>query len=208
MRNERNVRTVLMVAVVAVSIPILFGVRAVVDQATLLEAAQESTSMSDRAKFVGTYRLITTEIKDGNTGEWSETPNFNRIGYITYADTGHMGVHIMPRSRLPFSSFPPPGAEVQVALQGYTAYFGSFTVDEQQQFVEHQRFGHINQGGIVDVKRFYDFEGVGELARIAVERGKAVRGNLKMGISGEQAGDPALVRFCHQIGLDYVSCSP
>ena len=98
MRNERNVRTVLMVAVVAVSIPILFGVRAVVDQATLLEAAQESTSMSDRAKFVGTYRLITTEIKDGNTGEWSETPNFNRIGYITYADTGHMGVHIMPRS--------------------------------------------------------------------------------------------------------------
>ncbi len=53
-----------------------------------------------------------------------------------------------------------------------------------------------------------DFEGVGELARIAVERGKAVRGNLKMGISGEQAGDPALVRFCHQIGLDYVSCSP
>ena len=67
MRNERSVRTVLMVAAVAVSIPILFGVRAAVDQATLLEAAQESTSMSDRAKFVGTYRLITTEIKDANT---------------------------------------------------------------------------------------------------------------------------------------------
>ena len=159
MRSERSVRTVLTVAAVAASIPILLGVRAVVDRATLLEAAQESTSMSDRAKFVGTYRLITTEIKDTNSGEWSETPNFNRIGYITYADTGHMGVHIMPRSRLPFSSDPPTGAEVQVALQGYTAYFGSFTVDDQQQFVEHQRFGHINQGGIVDVKRFYDFEG-------------------------------------------------
>ena len=53
-----------------------------------------------------------------------------------------------------------------------------------------------------------DFEGVGELVRIAVERGKAVRGNLKMGICGEHAGDPASVRFCHQIGLDYVSCSP
>ncbi|MEC9153426.1 MAG: pyruvate, phosphate dikinase, partial [Pseudomonadota bacterium] len=53
-----------------------------------------------------------------------------------------------------------------------------------------------------------DFEGVGELIRIAVERGKAVRGNLKMGICGEHAGDPASVRFCHQIGLDYVSCSP
>ena len=53
-----------------------------------------------------------------------------------------------------------------------------------------------------------DFERVGELVRIAVERGKAVQGNLKMGISGEHAGDPALVRFCHQIGLDYVYCSP
>ena len=53
-----------------------------------------------------------------------------------------------------------------------------------------------------------DFEGVGELVPIAVERGKAVQGNLKMGICGEHAGNPASARFCHQIGLDYVYCSP
>ena len=156
MRSERSVRTIITVAAAIVFILIVFGVRAAI---VPTRAAQESTSMSDRAKFVGTYRLVTTEIKDANNGKWAETPNFNRIGYITYADTGHMGVHIMPRSRLPFSSNPPTGAEVQVALRGYTAYFGSFTVDDQQQFVAHQRFGHINPGAIVDVKRFYDFEG-------------------------------------------------
>ena len=143
----------------AMSILILFGVRVAVDLAAPVEAAQGPTLTSDRAKFVGTYRLITIEVKDTDSGTWAETPDFNRIGYITYADTGHMGVHIMPRSRLPFSSNPPTAGEVQVALRGYTAYFGSFTVDDQQQFVVHQRFGHINQGAIVDVKRFYDFEG-------------------------------------------------
>ena len=41
-----------------------------------------------------------------------------------------------------------------MALQGYTAYFGSFTVDDQKQFVVHHRFGQLNPGGVVDAKRF------------------------------------------------------
>jgi pyruvate,orthophosphate dikinase len=53
-----------------------------------------------------------------------------------------------------------------------------------------------------------DREGVGELVRIATERGRKVRKNLKLGICGEHGGDPASVTFCHEIGLDYVSCSP
>ncbi len=53
-----------------------------------------------------------------------------------------------------------------------------------------------------------DREGVGELIRIAVARGREVRGDLKLGICGEHGGDPASVAFCHQAGLDYVSCSP
>jgi pyruvate, orthophosphate dikinase len=44
--------------------------------------------------------------------------------------------------------------------------------------------------------------------RIGVERGRRVRNNLKLGICGEHGGDPASVRFCDEIGLDYVSCSP
>src|SRR5580700_1237133 len=53
-----------------------------------------------------------------------------------------------------------------------------------------------------------DRDGVGELIRIATERGRRVRKNLKLGICGEHGGDPASVAFCHEIELDYVSCSP
>lgn len=53
-----------------------------------------------------------------------------------------------------------------------------------------------------------DQEGVGELMRMGVERGRKTRPNLKIGICGEHGGDPASVIFCANIGLDYVSCSP
>jgi pyruvate,orthophosphate dikinase len=53
-----------------------------------------------------------------------------------------------------------------------------------------------------------DREGVGELIRIATARGRKVRKNLRLGICGEHGGDPASVAFCHEVGLDYVSCSP
>jgi pyruvate,orthophosphate dikinase len=53
-----------------------------------------------------------------------------------------------------------------------------------------------------------DREGVGELVRIATERGRKVRKDIKLGICGEHGGDPASVAFCSEIGLDYVSCSP
>ncbi|MBC7114457.1 MAG: pyruvate, phosphate dikinase [Archaeoglobi archaeon] len=53
-----------------------------------------------------------------------------------------------------------------------------------------------------------DQEGVGELMRIAVERGKSSNPNLKTGICGEHGGDPRSIEFCHRIGLDYVSSSP
>jgi len=52
-----------------------------------------------------------------------------------------------------------------------------------------------------------DIKGVGQLIEMAVERGRAVRKDLKIGICGEQGGHPGSVRFCHQVGLDYVSCS-
>ena len=53
-----------------------------------------------------------------------------------------------------------------------------------------------------------DQEGVGALMRIAVAKGRTRRPRLEMGICGEHGGDPRSVKFCHEIGLDYVSCSP
>ena len=64
--------------------------------------------------------------------------------------------------------------------------------------------------GILPIDPFVsiDRDGVGELVRIATERGRKVRPKLKLGICGEHGGDPASVAFCHEVGLDYVSCSP
>jgi pyruvate,orthophosphate dikinase len=53
-----------------------------------------------------------------------------------------------------------------------------------------------------------DIDGVGELVKIGVERGRITRPDIKVGICGEHGGDPASVEFCHHTGLDYVSCSP
>ncbi|MCL5946117.1 MAG: pyruvate, phosphate dikinase [Planctomycetes bacterium] len=53
-----------------------------------------------------------------------------------------------------------------------------------------------------------DQEGVGQLIKIAIDKGRGTRGDLKVGICGEHGGDPASVEFCHRVGLNYVSCSP
>ncbi|SFH97974.1 pyruvate, phosphate dikinase [Bradyrhizobium sp. Gha] len=64
--------------------------------------------------------------------------------------------------------------------------------------------------GILAIDPFIslDQEGVGELVKIGVARGRKARPKLKVGICGEHGGDPASVAFCHNVGLDYVSCSP
>src|SRR5688500_6655168 len=59
-----------------------------------------------------------------------------------------------------------------------------------------------------DPFRVLDAAGVGKLVRMAVEDGRRVRPDLKVGICGEHGGDPRSVKLCHQLGLDYVSCSP
>jgi pyruvate phosphate dikinase (EC 2.7.9.1) len=53
-----------------------------------------------------------------------------------------------------------------------------------------------------------DREGVGELLRIGAQKGRAARPTLKVGICGEHGGEPSSVAFCHELGFDYVSCSP
>ncbi len=60
----------------------------------------------------------------------------------------------------------------------------------------------------VDPFQVLDQNGVGQLIEIAVERGRAVRSDLKCGICGEHGGEPSSVKFCHKVGLNYVSCSP
>jgi pyruvate, orthophosphate dikinase len=70
--------------------------------------------------------------------------------------------------------------------------------------------GEYVKAGIYEYDPFQvlDQEGVGELVRIAVEKGKATRPDIKLGICGEHGGEPSSVEFCCKVGLNYVSCSP
>ncbi|MCG3176466.1 MAG: Pyruvate, phosphate dikinase [Candidatus Omnitrophica bacterium] len=80
-----------------------------------------------------------------------------------------------------------------------------FSRDDIGKFLDHYL-----QRGLLKVDPFVtlDQTGVGQLVEFAVQRGRAVKPNLKVGICGEHGGDPASVEFCHRSGLDYVSCSP
>ena len=77
--------------------------------------------------------------------------------------------------------------------------------DDAGKFLPH----YVEQGILAkDPFVSIDVEGVGALVRIASEKGRHTKNDLKMGICGEHGGDPASIAFCEQVGLDYVSCSP
>jgi pyruvate,orthophosphate dikinase len=69
---------------------------------------------------------------------------------------------------------------------------------------------HYLNDGILEQNPFetIDIDGVGDLMRIAVDRGRSAKPGIKLGICGEHGGEPRSIAFCHALGLDYVSCSP
>ena len=110
-----------------------------------------------------------------------------------------------------------PRAAIRAQVIAETAEFFSFGTndltqttfgisrDDASSFLETYR-----QKGIIEQDPFVslDVDGVGELVRIAVEKGRGTRPGIKLGICGEHGGDPASIGFCEEVGLDYVSCSP
>jgi pyruvate, orthophosphate dikinase len=82
--------------------------------------------------------------------------------------------------------------------------FGISRDDASKFLTEYMSRGLVPNDPFVSL----DIEGVGELIRIAAERGRKTKPDLKLGICGEHGGDPASIRFCETVRLDYVSCSP
>jgi pyruvate, orthophosphate dikinase len=111
-----------------------------------------------------------------------------------------------------------PRAAVTADQIAGTAEFFSFGTNDLTQMtwgfsrddVEASFFSTYLEHGIFPVSPFesLDTEGVGELVRMAVERGRSARPDLHLGVCGEHGGDPASIHFFDEVGLDYVSCSP
>ena len=110
-----------------------------------------------------------------------------------------------------------PRAALQAGEIATEAEFFSFGTNDLTQTtygISRDDSGHFLEdylkAGIFENDPFVtlDQDGVGELIKVGFERGRATRSDLKVGICGEHGGDPASVEFCHNLGLNYVSCSP
>ena len=110
-----------------------------------------------------------------------------------------------------------PRAALRAADLAETAEFFSFGTNDLTQTtfgISRDDAGSFlpdyERAGILEIDPFVsiDIDGVGELVSIGCERGRSTRQDIKLGICGEHGGDPASVRFCDSVGLDYVSCSP
>lgn len=140
---------------------------------------QTTRTDGGRDKFVGTYRLVAVEQKN-EKGQWVPTARSHSLGYILYSQTGHMAVQIMPSERKKYAASAPTPDEARAALQGYTAYFGTFIVNEAERYVIHRREGQINPGGEVDAKRFYEFVGNRLILTVPMANALAQQGNTHL----------------------------
>jgi pyruvate,orthophosphate dikinase len=102
----------------------------------------------------------------------------------------------------------------QIAKEAEFFSFGTNDLTQTSLGMSRDDYGsfirHYLESDIVPKDPFQtiDFDGIGGLMQLAVERGRKTRPDLKIGICGEHGGDPDSVKFCHKIGLNYVSCSP
>ena len=118
----------------------------------------------------------------------------------------HIGTMIeIPRAALTADAIAEEAEFFSFGTNDLTQMTFGFSRDDAGKFLDSYYKNKIYES---DPFAKLDQTGVGQLVKMAVEKGKATRPNIKLGICGEHGGDPSSVEFCHRVGLNYVSCSP
>lgn len=155
-------------------------------RAAAARIAPQSASASSggmKGRFVGAWKLVSIEQRNAK-GEVVPSANPGRptpVGYIIYDAAGYVAVGIMPAGRAKYAAAQPTAQEALEAMNGYAAYFGTFTINEAEGFVIHRLQGSLNPGMATDQKRFFELSGsrltlkpppgaTGNQARITWER--------------------------------------
>lgn len=134
--------------------------------------------------------------------EAAEEVKKNRKSDIEY----HIGTMIeIPRAALTADEIAEEAEFFSFGTNDLTQLAFGFSRDDATKFLDAYYQTKIYES---DPFARLDKNGVGELVRIAAEKGRKTRPGLKLGICGEHGGDPSTIEFCHELGLDYVSCSP
>lgn len=128
---------------------------------------QSATQGADAKRFIGAWRLVSIT----QNGALDPNRGARPTGLLYYDLTGNMAVQIMPDRvlRRQFAGAQPTPEEAQAALLGYTAYFGTYSVDERAHTVTHHREGNINPGALSDFIRRYEFLAGDRVALMPVE---------------------------------------
>ena len=112
-------------------------------------ASQPPAAGSDRQKLIGVWRLVSITPPRGGKPS----------GYIFYTASGEMGAMIQPeRAPIAMAGREPSPDEAQTALRGFTAYFGTYSVDEKAKVITHHRKGNVQPSNEADVQRRYRFD--------------------------------------------------
>jgi hypothetical protein len=122
-------------------------------------APNRAGSVKDR--FIGTWKLVSIETRTakGEVVQPAAGTNQNRLGYIVYDPAGYMAVTIMPMGRKKYAGAQPTDEEAQATVAGYTGYFGTFTINEKEQYVTHHLQGSVNPGMGANQQRFFELSG-------------------------------------------------
>lgn len=116
--------------------------------------AQTQPTGEDAKRLVGLWRLVSITTLDGKI---EPTRGANPKGLIYYSPSGHMIVQISPGRERKLAGPKPTGEEALAALLGYTAYFGTYTIDEKAKVVKHDQWGTVQPGPVESRDRTYEF---------------------------------------------------
>ncbi len=117
-------------------------------------SAQTRPQGADAERLVGLWRLVSITTKDGKI---VAARGVNPKGLIYYGPSGHMIVQISPDRERKLAGPKPTGEEALAALDGYTAYFGTYTIDEKAKVVTHNQWGTVQPGAAEGRDRAYQF---------------------------------------------------
>ena len=118
----------------------------------------------------------------------------------------HIGTMIeIPRAALTADAIAKDAEFFSFGTNDLTQMTFGFSRDDAGKFLDSYYQNNIYE---IDPFAKLDQKGVGELVKIAIEKGRSTRSDIKLGICGEHGGEPTSVMFFHNVGLDYVSCSP